>query len=340
MDDFILPQNMKFDSLSSADLTDDPTLLMKIFHSVQQLRHCINDDIYQRIRTYIHLIDDEFRTSPDVAECFLDILRGKEVGYVLRQMHALEILDKYIPEFGLIKDCVRHEEYHQYPVDEHTLVAIEHVDESTLSTIPNSERFVEMLHHLQKPELLRLALLLHDVGVGISGPEGHEVKSLRAAEDVLKRLGVDESDTAMVLFLIGNHLQMSQTAQYRDLNDEKIIQRFAELVKNEENLVMLYLFTFADMRAVGKGVWSDWNGALLWESYARTSQFLRGEYKSTDMIQLAASQNKVSQLIGASIDSKSIQRHFDTMPQGQLLSANPAEIARHIALVQNIFGLI
>jgi [protein-PII] uridylyltransferase len=316
--------------------------------SQQQLRDCAN-----RIRACIHLIDDKFRASPDVAVYFLDILRDSEAGRLLHWMHELEVLDKYIPEFGAIKNLIRHEMYHQYTVDEHTLVAIENLDESTLSTMLNSGssrqnskargqegkrggNFMEMLRAIQKPELLRLAILLHDVGVGAKGPEGHEDKSLRAAEAVLERLDVlDEADTEMVLFLIDNHLQMSQTAQHRDLDDEKVIQRFAKLVKDEKHLVMLYLFTFADMRAVGRGVWNDWNAALLWELYSKTSQLLKGEY-GVDRLQLTAIQDKISQLIGSSVDAKSIQRHFNTMPSEQLVSSKPDEIAKHITLIEQL----
>ena len=326
-------QSTHTDAPSSFDFTHDPTLLMQIFHLAQRLRDCINAEIYNRIRDCIHLIDDKFRASAEVAGYFLDILRGSEVGRILRQMHELEILDRYIPEFGAIKNFVRHEEYHQYTVDEHTLVAIENLDESTLSRIPN---FMEMLRGLQKPELLRLAILLHDVGVGIEGPGGHEDKSLRAAKAVLERLGIlDKSDAEMVLFLIDNHLQMSLIAQRRDLDDEKVIQRFAKLVKDEKHLVMLYLFTFADMRAVGRGVWSDWNAALLWELYSKTLQLLRGEYE-VDRIQLMVIQNEVNKLIGRWVDAESIQKHFDTMPQEQLLSYNTDDIAKHITLIEQL----
>ena len=195
---------------------------------------------------------------------------------------------------------------------------------------------MEILSAIQKPELLRLAILLHDVGVGVKGPGGHEDKSLRAAKVVLERLGVlDEVDAKMVLFLIANHLQMSQIAQHRDLDDEKVIQRFAKLVKDEKHLVMLYLFTFADMRAVGRGVWNDWNAALLWELYVKTSQLLKGEY-GVDRLQLTAIQDEVSKLISGLVDIKSIQRHFDTMTPGQLLSFKPDEIAKHIILIEQL----
>ncbi|HIE26106.1 TPA: ACT domain-containing protein [Candidatus Poribacteria bacterium] len=329
-------QSTSPDISSASDFMRDPTWLIKIFHAAQERGDCIDADVCNIIRACTHLIDDKFRASPLVAGYFIDILRGKEVGRILRQMHKLEILPGYIPEFGAVKNFVRQEEYHQYAIDEHTLVAIENLDESTLSTIPNSGRFMAMLRALQKLELLRLALLLHDVGVGIAGPGGHEDKSLRAAKAVLGRLGVlDEADAEMVLFLIDNHLQMSYTAQHRDLDDRKVIQRFAKCVKDEKHLVMLYLFTFADMRAVGQGVWNDWNAALLWELYAKTLQWLRGEYEP-ESIELTAIQGEVNNLIGDLVDAKSIQKHFATMPPGQLLSSKPDETAKHIILIERL----
>ena len=38
-----------------------------------------------------------------------------------------------------------------------------------------------------------------------------------------------------------------------------------------ENLNMLYLLTFADLKAVGPDIWSDWKRLLLRELYEKTS---------------------------------------------------------------------
>ena len=46
------------------------------------------------------------------------------------------------------------------------MYAIENLEEQTLQEVKDGKIFIEMLNSLEKPELLRLAVLYHDVGKG------------------------------------------------------------------------------------------------------------------------------------------------------------------------------
>ena len=316
--------------------TDTQTELMSLFYQAQQLGHRISVDVKSEIIDRARLIDDTFRTSADVARCFLTILQGNQVSHILRQMYEMGVLDRYIPEFGRVKSLPRSGQLHQYTVDEHTLLAIENLDESTLSGTLNLEHLLQILQEVKRPELLRLAILLHDLGVGDDGPNAHNEKSHRIAKSVIQRLDIlDDADAEMVLLLVENHLKMSYTARRRNLDDIKVIQRFAQLVGDEEHLKMLYLLTFADIRAVNPRLWSNWSASLLWELYSKTSRYLRGEYES-DKLRLQQLQVEVEQIIGQLVDSYVMQRHFDTMPPNQLLALSPEAIAQHIRLITQL----
>ena len=116
--------------------------MMKVFTYRQQLGNRISADVRHQIAANFHLIDDNFRRSPEVAECFLSILRHSEsVAEVLRRMHRWQILDHYLPEFGKIRSLVRADRPHQYTVDEHTLYAIENLEEATLAQFGGWTRF-------------------------------------------------------------------------------------------------------------------------------------------------------------------------------------------------------
>jgi [protein-PII] uridylyltransferase len=170
------------------------------------------------------------------------------------------------------------------------------------------------------------------VGKGVQGPGRHEERSVELAKGVLNRLGLSADDREVVLFLISRHLDMSYTAQQRDLDDLKVIQRFAELVKNEQYLKRLYLLTFADMRAVSSLVWNGWNAILLWQLYTRTLKFLQGKIAP----KLDELQARVIQLIGNIVGRTAIEQHFERMPEGGLISQLPESISKQIQLVQQL----
>ena len=317
-----------------ASLTDDPTRIMKVFMYRQRLGNRIHADVRHEISANLDLIDENFRYSPEVAECFLSILRyPKAVTEVLRRMHRWQVLDRYLPEFGMVRSLVRFDRPHQYTVDEHTLYAIENLEEATLAKLKDGQVFLDIIKEVEKPELLRLAILLHDVGKGVEGSEGHDKRGVEVAQAALDRLGLDAVDKEAVLFLISRHLDMGHTAQQRDLDDPKVIERFAELVKDAHHLKMLYLLTFADMRAVSPEIWNEWNAILLWQLYTRTLKFLQGK---VDFLQVDELQKQIIQLIGETIGEAVIVRHFETMPEQGLSSQTPEFISKQIQLVEQL----
>ncbi len=317
-----------------ADFSTYPTRLMRLFVHKQQLGYRISSKVTQSVVANLHLIDEEFQSTRANTEAFLSILGNSvRVAETLREMHRLEVLDCYLPEFSKIRSLVRYDRPHQYTVDEHTMYAIENLEEQTLADVKDGQEFIEILNSLEKPELLRLAVLYHDVGKGTEGPGDHDQRSVEAAKSMLDRLSLPEEDREVVLFLISNHLEMSHTAQHRDLDDPKTIEQFARLVGNEQNAKMLYLLTFADMRAVSTNIWTEWSATLLRSLYERTIKFLRGE---TYRIELDNLHTQVSSLIGGTVGEVAIQRHFDAMSDQQLVGNSPAFICKQIELVEQL----
>ena len=316
------------------DFRKDPIRIMKVFAHRQRLGNRISADVRHQIAANLHLIDEKFQRSPEVAECFLSILRYPQaVAEVLRRMHRWQVLDHYLPEFGKIRSLVRSDRPHQYTVDEHTLYAIENLEEATLAQLKDGQAFLDILKEVEKPELLRLAILLHDVGKGVEGPGGHDERGFEMAQTALERMGLDSVDKEVVLFLILRHLDMVHTAQQRDLDDPKVIERFAELVQDEQHLKMLYLLTFADMRAVSPEIWNQWNAILLWQLYERTLELLQGKMEFLKVEELQA---RVTQLIGEAVGKAAITQHFETTPDQELISQAPDLISKQIQLVEKL----
>ena len=318
----------------SSGFSNDPTRIMKLFVHRQKLGYRVGADVRYQIAASLELIDDDFRRTRENARVFLTILgSSRRVAETLRRMHRWQVLDRYLPEFGKIRSLVRYDRPHQYTVDEHTMYAIENLEEKTLAGMEDGKHFIEILNSLEKPELLRLAVLFHDVGKGIEGPGDHDARSVEAAKSMLERLGLSKVDCETVLLLIERHLDMSYTARQRDLDDPATIEQFANLVGNEQNAKMLYLLTFADIRAVSADIWTEWSAVLLRELYQRTLKFLQGEPHRRKLDEL---RKEVTALIGNSVGEDLIERHFELMPDQELVGNSPQFISQQIQLIEQL----
>jgi [protein-PII] uridylyltransferase len=86
---------------------------------------------------------------------------------------------------------------------------------------------------------------------------------------------MSDYDAHFVAWLVRYHLLMSWTAQRQDISDPAVIDRFAEIVGDQEHLDNLYLLTIADIRGTSPHVWNEWKGQLLAELYLATTRALR-----------------------------------------------------------------
>ncbi|HXH12283.1 MAG TPA: [protein-PII] uridylyltransferase [Alphaproteobacteria bacterium] len=315
---------------------EHPALLLEVFAQAQQLGVGLSEDLKALIRANLGAIDDAFRADRHHSRRFLDLLKHRHAARTLRLMHEVGLLNVYLPEFAQITGLVHHDLYHKYTVDEHTLRAVEYLDE--LPDTPEKElrEFAKLFQSIPNPEVLRLALLYHDVGKtkGID----HVEESADLFRAAAPRLGLSDKNADQVELLVRHHLLMNHLAQRRDITDPKIIADFAETVRNIENLKMLCVLTYADTRAVGPDIWTVWKGALLWELYMRTYQYFTRDEEVVITGEALIEQVKAEVMAGLSgrLAESDVDEFFRAMPYKYVVSTPAETIIQHVQLVAGL----
>ncbi|MGH9903766.1 MAG: HD domain-containing protein, partial [Pyrinomonadaceae bacterium] len=266
-------------------------------------------------------VDRGFRASPEAAGAFLGLLRGRgRVGHVLRLMHEVGLLGRYLPEFGRISLLIQHDLYHHYTIDEHTLKAVEALDEIDGARDTQRAHLRAVFDEVEDGALLYLSVLLHDIGKGAGG--GHIARGVKIAERVARRLRLGAEATAKVVLLVKHHVTMAHLALRRDLSEPRVAQDLAAQVGSLDALNMLLLLTYADLNAVAPGVWSDWKGALLWDLYQRTRTCLTGA-PADGREEIPRYKKQVATALGGELPPSEIERHIALLPRRYARATRP-----------------
>src|SRR5262249_28892258 len=136
------------------------------------------------------------------------------------------------------------------------------------------------------------------------------------------------------VFLVAHHLTMSHIAQRRDIDDPKTIESLAEVAGTPERLRMLYLLTYADMRAVGPGVMTAWQAQVLWDLFARVMARLTGGRLERPHREPVA--DRVLEQLGPHGSRRTVLGHLALLTDRYLLTTAPQRIAAHLSLVERL----
>lgn len=250
---------------------DDPSRIPAAFRVARDQKAVFSSRLEALVRE--HRIDDEERSSVTLAAEFLALLDDPvNLSETLERMKDMRFLGRYLPEFRAIQNLARHDYYHRFTVDEHILTAVKNLQELHAGRFPALPSLREAMQNVKQRWVLMLAVLLHDLGKTFR--TDHDRRSAEIAERILVRIGVTGPLRERVLFLVRHHQAMSIRSQRRELTDRRVIDDFAALVGDRENLDMLYLLTYADMAAVSPETWTQWKASLLDDLYRRTAAFL------------------------------------------------------------------
>jgi [protein-PII] uridylyltransferase len=311
----------------------DPEMLLRLFHFMAHHGLKLSTTTEYRIEQTLPALA---ATPPRGAELWLylqETLLQPHAAEALRAMHSLHLLTLLLPELKPIDSLVVRDFYHRFTVDEHSFLAIESLHWLKQSKSEWDMRYAEVLGELEDPELLYLALLLHDTGKGVPGGN-HVVASLDIANRCLDRLDVDPSERETVLFLIGYHLEMSAVLR-RDIFNPETVATFAEKMGTPERLKMLCLLTYADIKAVNPEALTPWKAENVWQLYIGASNYLN---RSADhRVHTDISDEKLARLRSlAPVTSGRFKGFLEGFPQRYLLVHTTEEILRHMEMADEV----
>ena len=275
---------------------DHPSSLLEIFliMELQPEIRGVHAQTIRLIRENTHLIDEKFRASKTAHQLFIDIItQPRGVTHELRRMNRYGILAAYIPAFDKIVGRMQYDLFHAYTVDQHTLFVVRNMRRLSVADFAHEHPLASgIFHHLDKPELLYLGGLFHDIAKGRGG--NHADIGAVDAYDFCLAHGISAEDSELVSWMVKKHLLMSMVAQRKDISDPEVIYNFTKEMESLEQLDYLYLLTMCDIRATNPKQWTTWKDNLLAELYHKTAAALKAGLDSPQQRSIVAEETRTS----------------------------------------------
>jgi [protein-PII] uridylyltransferase len=200
----------------------------------------------------------------------------------IRPMESLDqhgLLVRLIPEWVAVRNKPQRNAYHTYTVDRHLLEA--------------AAQAAELIDRVERPDLLLIGALMHDIGKGFSGD--HTEVGMEVVHTLAIRMGFAPADVAILVDLVRYHLLLPDTATRRDLDDPTTISTVARAAGDLVTLHLLGALTEADSRATGPSAWGAWKAGLVAELVSRAELELLGQQVLSERDRLVETHRELMQ---------------------------------------------
>lgn len=197
----------------------------------------------------------------EVRDRFVALLaEGHRAIPVIETLDQLGILVALLPEWAACRSRPQRNAYHRFTVDRHLCEA--------------AAEAAALTDRVDRPDLLMLGALLHDIGKGYPGD--HTEVGMELVSVIGPRMGLTEAETDTLLQLVRHHLLLPDVATRRDIGDVETLRAVAAEVGDVPTLKLLGALTEADSIATGPSAWSGWKAGLVQELVERTALVLEG----------------------------------------------------------------
>lgn len=271
-------------------------------------------------------------TGPQRWAALRKVLVRTHAAKALRIMQELGALGLLLPEFRAVESLVIRDFYHRYTVDEHTFRAIDSIHTLRPEKKNGGHSLAGLVDEIERPDLLILALLLHDLGKATPGDD-HVSASLEVAMKVCRKFELSPEDEEMVCFLVAYHLDLSSVMR-RDIFDPETIHTLAKRIGGPERLKMLTLMTYADIGAVNPTSLSPWKAENLWRVYLSTANYLNRSVDD-DRFHSAGQDEQVARVrLLAPQLGRRLRDFLEGLPQRYLSMHAADEIIQHVEMAE------
>lgn len=317
-------------------IREEPSQILELFETAGRRNIDIHPDAFSAIDYRRNLIDREFRQNPEHSEIFQKMLLSAKAPYAtLKTMNEAGVLGRYLSEFGGIVSRTQFNMHHAYTVDEHTLRLIDNYDNLAKGRLEEditvATRVASEFGKTQRLTMM-LACLLHDTGKG----KGDQcIEGAQLAHRACRRLGIPQDVTDDIAWLVRRHLDMSETAQRRDISDPETIESFAKLMGSKRRLDLLFVLTVSDIRSVGPGIWNDWKATLLRSLYLATESYLDGHTDLASASKIASRKEQYLERLSQD-EIEFIKPITDELPDGYLLGFSMEKMFLHARFFEKL----
>jgi [protein-PII] uridylyltransferase len=243
-----------------ADPATDPSLPVRLAAVAAERSLPIARDALEAFSAQSPVPDEPW--SDELRASFIRVLAAGQPAIT-----ALEALDHYgllvrlLPEWAAVRNRPQRNAYHRFTVDRHLLEA--------------AAQAAPLAFRVARPDLLLVAVLLHDIGKGHRGD--HTDAGVEIVATVAHRMGFSAADTATLVQLVRHHLLLAEVATRRDLDDPATVDAVAAAVGDRSTLELLAALTEADSLATSSAAWGPWKAGLVADLVRRTGSRLAGD---------------------------------------------------------------
>ena len=230
------------------DPSSDPLLVLRAAVAAARLGLPLAPATLTNLAAHSPAISEPW--SPLARSLFVDLLAaGPGLIAVWEGLDLAGVISSWLPEWSEVRSRPQRNAVHRHTVDRHLIETVVHA--------------TGLMRDVERPDVLLLAALLHDIGK-VSGAHNHSMIGAPLAATAVRRLGLDETAVEVVELLTREHLTLIDLATRRDPSDRATISAVTDAVDGRRDVLeLLRALTEADASAVGAAAWTEWRAQLL-----------------------------------------------------------------------------